>query len=504
MRSAATGVGLALAGGLAWYLTLTPISPTGGPLWWLGPVGAALVYASGKDQPWPRRLGVGLAAAAGLYVPGLWWVIDFHAAGYVLLLALEVGLLGLALTTAPPGAGRALGFPLALALGEALRSSFPFGGLPLTGLDLGQVGGPLVQAARLGGQVLVVALVGSAGVALHHLAVMARSRIRPDRKAGVAAGPPASLTVGAAALVMAVAGSVAGATLPDGQPAGEVATAVVQGGGPRGLRAVDVDPRGVFAAHLRATDGVSGEPELILWPEDVVDVVSAVDETVEGRALAAVARQHQATLVVGVVEDAEAGRGFRNSAVAWGPRGEVVDRTEKVHRVPFGEYIPWRSTLEGLVDLSAVPRDALVGEGPGVLDTDVGRLGVSISFEVFFADRARAAVSAGGQVLLVPTNASSYRGDQVPDQEVAAARLRAIETGRWVVQAAPTGYSAVVDHRGRVARIGPLGDAAVLEAVVGLRTGRTPFLVTGGRPWLVLAVAGLASSWLLHRYHKKS
>ena len=79
---------------------------------------------------------------------------------------------------------------------------------------------------------------------------------------------------------------------------------------------------------------------------------------------------------------------------------------------------------------SVIPRDAVAGEGPGLLRTDAGDLGVVISFEVFFADRARAAVNAGGRVLLVPTNAASFTTSQVPAAELAAARLRAVEHGR--------------------------------------------------------------------------
>ena len=89
----------------------------------------------------------------------------------------------------------------------------------------------------------------------------------------------------------------------------------------------------------------------------------------------------------------------------------------------------------------------------------------------------------------MPTNASSYRDAQVPAQEVAAARIRAIQTGRWVVQAAPTGYSAIVDHDGRVLESTPLGVPAVIEGIVQLRTGDTPWTVIGSLP--VMALAGL-------------
>src|SRR5205807_9327393 len=98
-----------------------------------------------------------------------------------------------------------------------------------------------------------------------------------------------------------------------------------------------------------------------------------------------------------------------DAAVAWGPGGRIVGRYDKVRRVPFGEYVPLRGLVRHLADLSAVPRDARPGRGPGLLRTPAGPLGVLVSYEVFFEDRARAAVGAGGEVLLVPTNASSYR-----------------------------------------------------------------------------------------------
>jgi apolipoprotein N-acyltransferase len=139
-----------------------------------------------------------------------------------------------------------------------------------------------------------------------------------------------------------------------------------------------------------------------------------------------------------------------------------------------------------------VPRDATAGRGPGILPSRIGRLGVVISYEVFFADRARAAARAGGRVLLVPTNASSFTTSQVPGQELAAARLRAIETGRSTVQSAPTGYTAVIDHAGHVMRRSALGRPAVVPASVTLRSGSTPATALGPWPFVLLAVAILA------------
>src|SRR5262249_29892037 len=133
--------------------------------------------------------------------------------------------------------------------------------------------------------------------------------------------------------------------------------------------------------------------------------------------------------------------------------------------------------------------------GPGVVRTPVGRLAVSISYEVFFADRARSGVRAGGRLLLVPTNASSYTTSQVPAQELAAARVRAVETGRWVVQAAPAGYSGIIDQRGTVHRRGPLGSASVIQATVQLRDGQTLAMRLGDWPLTLVAVVLLGLAW---------
>ncbi len=365
--------------------------------------------------------------------------------------------------------------PAALVLAEAVRGRWPFGGLPLAGLDLGQADGPLLAAARLGGHLLVVALVGVAGVALWTLAVR--------RWVAAAVGAGVVLTVAAA-----------GAAAFDGGRPEPVVAAAVQGGGVRGLRAIEADPRAVLDAHVEASRAVQGAA-LVVWPENVIDPSGPLVGSEEQAVVAAVARELGATLVSGAVEDLPGTRRFRNAAVVWVADGAIVDRYEKVHRVPFGEYVPWRGLFGRLADLSNVPRDAIAGRGPGVVTTPVGRLAVAISYEVFFADRARSGVRAGGRLLLVPTNASSYRTAQVPAQELAAARVRAVETGRWVVQAAPTGYSGVIDQRGAVRRQGPLGDRAVIQATVELRDGRTWAVRLGDWPAVALALLVLAGCW---------
>ena len=178
---------------------------------------------------------------------------------------------------------------------------------------------------------------------------------------------------------------------------------------------------------------------------------------------------------------------FRNEVVAWGPGGHIVGVFEKVHRVPFGEYVPFRSLFAHFADLSGVPLDAMPGHGTGLMRTPAGPLGLLVSFEIFYAGRSHAVgpgrrPAPGGphQHVLVQHLAGAA-------QEMAAAIVQAVETGRDLVQAAPTGFSAVVTQRGVVVQRSALGRRQVLFATVALRRGFTPYDHWGDLPVLVAA-----------------
>jgi apolipoprotein N-acyltransferase len=325
-----------------------------------------------------------------------------------------------------------------------------------------------------------------AGLALEAISRLVIIAIKQRR---LAAG--AAITA-LAAVAVAVALPAIGAAQPDGRPVGELQAAAVQGGGRRGERAVDHPPSEVFAAQLAADGRLSPPVDLVLWPENVIALDGPLVGSDAAAHVAVEARRLSATIVAGITEPSGTTR-FLNAAVAWAPDGQLVARYDKAHRVPFGEYIPGRSWLSHLVNLDAVPRDAVAGHGPGLLRTPAGPLGVVISFEVFFPDRARAAIRAGGQILLVPTNTASYTTSQVPDAEIATARLRAWETGRDVVMAAPTGFSAILGPRGQVRARSGLGGAQLLRATVTRRTGSTPYLRLGDGPFVVGALVLLAA-----------
>jgi apolipoprotein N-acyltransferase len=214
--------------------------------------------------------------------------------------------------------------------------------------------------------------------------------------------------------------------------------------------------------------------------------------TADAKQVGVLAARLNATVLVGVEQDVGRSRYF-NEVVAWGPSGEIVASYRKNHHVPFGEYVPWRGLLGRFFDLADVPYDGIPGHGAAYISTPGGPLAVMISYEVFFDGRARSGVSAGGQLLVVPTNTASYRSTQVPTQELAADRIRAEETGRWLVQAAPTGYSTVVRADGSVVRRSTLDRAEVIYATVPLLRGDTIFDSVGDSPiWIVAVLSAIA------------
>ena len=473
-----------LAAGVALALSLPPWG------WWpLAFCGAALLYWRLAGLRARTRLWAGWVAGLGCYVPGLAWAREFNWYGAALLMAVEALSMGAAAVLVPPGRGRWAAFPAAFTLAEAVRTAWPFGGLPIGGVFLGQAGGPLLGTARLGGPLLLGGVVWLGGAGLGELAMALSARAR--------AGPRAA--TGAALLAAVVALGLAGGLAPGGGPAvGHLRVAAVQGGGRRGVTAQVGDPSDAFAAQLAATTHFGGRgpgPRLVLWPEDVVALTRPLAGSPQARDLSAMARRLRATIVAGVTEPASPTT-FYNEVVAWGPAGRVVGRFEKVHRVPFGEYVPWRGLFAHFASLSGVPRTAVPGHGSGLLRTPAGPLGVLVSYEVFYAGRGRSSVRDGAELLVVPTNASSYSASQVPTQELAAARVQAVAEGRDLVQAAPTGLSAVVDAGGTVVERSVLGRRQVLEATVALRTGTTLYERFGDLPVLVLSAVALVLAWV--------
>lgn len=471
--------GTSAAGCVAAGLCLAASVPPWG--WWpLGFVGVALWSRLLADRPWASRAARSWLVAAAWLFPATLWMWALTAPGYLLAGAVFAGYFAAAGALVPPGApGRWIALPAAIVVAEAARSAFPFGGVPLATLSMGQVSSPLSQGARLGTALAVSGLVAVVGVAL---------AAAWERRA-VAAGV-------ALAVVVALAGL--GALSPRGHAVGEATYAIVQGGGPQGTRATQTDAREVFERHLRASEQVQGPVDLVVWPENVISVTGALAGSPEAARLSELARRLGTTLVVGATEDVDDAN-FRNAAVVFLPDGSMGERYDKVRRVPFGEYVPFRGLIEALAgEGSGLPRrDAIEGTEPAVVATPAGDLAVAISWEVFFSDRVRDGVARGGEIVLNPTNGSSYWLTQVQTQQVASSRLRALESGRWVLQAAPTGFSAVIDPAGSVLARSDISEPWVHQGVVEQRQGDTIATTLGGWPVVLLSLAALGGAWLL-------
>jgi apolipoprotein N-acyltransferase len=239
---------------------------------------------------------------------------------------------------------------------------------------------------------------------------------------------------------------------------------------------------------------------VVVWPENVIDV-PALAGSQELSEVAAEAARIGAPFAVGVTEDAP-GDHFVNAQAVITAAGKVVSRYEKVHRVPFGEYMPWRGLLHALgAPTDLVPRDAVAGTGPAYLDIPVSggqvRAATVISWEVFFGTRAADGIDHGGTFILNPTNGSSYTGTILQSQQVASSRLRAIENGRWVVQVSPTGFSAFVSPGGDVFDRTAVSEQKVVTRTIALKSGRTWYSHLGDTPFAVLALLVLLASWIV-------
>ncbi len=475
---------------LAGLLVAIALPPWG---WWPAAIaGIALFERLLAEQPARRRFARGWLFGVAWLAPGMAWMWFLTAPGYVAATAIFGAYLGTAAALAPRGRGWAVGLPAALTLAEAIRFCFPFGGVPLATLAISQSAGPLIGLGRLGGPLLITWVTFQLGVSAGRYVHIAHWRPLTARTAAVAHAP-----------VAVVAGLLAlAAVAPHGEATGRsIRTAIVQGGGPQGTRAVNTDPRTVVERHLAATRTIpTGAPvDLVVWPENVIDVPHFATSQ-EHAEVAEEASRLGVPFVVGVTEDSPQGDAFLNAQVVVLPDGTISSRYDKVRRVPFGEYMPLRGLLHALgAPTDLVPRDAVAGTGPGYVDTPAGRLGVVISWEVFFGGRGRDGVGKGGLAILNPTNGSSYTGTILQTQQIASSRLRAVENGRWVVQVSPTGFSAFVTPAGKVLERTSVGEQAVRYATVELRRGRTIYNRIGDLPVVFAAAAALFATSLLGR-----
>jgi apolipoprotein N-acyltransferase len=229
---------------------------------------------------------------------------------------------------------------------------------------------------------------------------------------------------------------------------------------------------------------VADGAQIVVWPETAVPGAIEADEAMRGR-IAALSHESGATFVVGGVgvEFGSAGRiaSFYDSAFIVLPEAGVVDRYDKTHLVPFGEYVPLRDLLGaffGAVASGMARGDVTPGPSPRAVRLPVATLaggerlvkvGVPICYELLFPDLVRRFVADGGGILLGITNDAWYGRTGAPYHFLAITAMRSAESGSWLVRAANTGISAVIDSGGRVRQQTRIFERGYLVADVPLR-----------------------------------
>ncbi len=477
--SRAARIALSLGAGLAMCAGLPPWG------WWpLTIVGVAVWALLLHDQPARARFWIGAGVSLALYLPSTMWMVKMTPLGWPIGVSIWFPLVfGLVSASCPPS-GVALALPGAVVLAEWVRWHAPFGGVPLSMFAYTQARGPLLPVARIGGTLAVSAAVAMAGVALAGLV-----RRHTYRNAAITA----------AALILVTLGGV---VAPRGTATSQIRVAAVQGGGEQETEHFATDYDEVLQRHIDTALTLSGHADLVVLPENIVNVNGRWETSSERARLVELNRKLQTTLIVGVVEDRDSADHFWNFATALNPNGNDEGRYDKVRRVPFGEYVPLRGLIARFASGQLPGRDAVPGDLPAVLHTDLATIGVVISWETFFPRRVRDALHHGAEILTNPTNGSSYWLSQVQTQQVASSTLRAVESGRWLVQAAPTGMSAIIDPNGNVVARSGIGEATVLEATAELRTGTTLAMRWNEVPVLVLSAIAVALAWRRHATRK--
>jgi len=228
---------------------------------------------------------------------------------------------------------------------------------------------------------------------------------------------------------------------------------------------------------------------VIVWPENVVDSRGLIADNVEHAEIISLAQEMGAPIIPGLTETFGGDDPYyTNASIFLDENGVTQDRYDKVRIVPYGEYVPLRWLVEFAAPAALPSRDARPGTKAAVLETKLTTIGVSISWEIFFDTRARDAIQNGGTILLNPTNGSSYWLTIVQSQQIASSRLRAMETGRYVLQAAPTGFSAIVTPDGDVIDRSGVSEQKVIQGTVELREGVTWAVRWGRTPMLLVAL----------------
>jgi apolipoprotein N-acyltransferase len=497
-------LGVAMLAGLLMCGSFPPIG------WWWSAVPALALLTWVLVHPGTTMaggFGYGFAFGLAFYLPLLPWVGGLVGPiPWLMLAAMEAcfpaifGVLAVWVARLP---GRPLWLAAVWSMQEWLKSSIPFGGFPWGVTAFGQANGPFLVLAQLGGAPAVsfaIALLATSlcavliGVAQWVRRDDTASHPRPSAGALIAAGAG----ICAVLLITAVAApGVRRAAMDDG-PA--IAVAAIQGNVPRLGLDFNSQRRAVLDNHVRQTlqladdvrAGAAAQPKFVIWPENSSDIdpLSNADAAAQ---IGVAARAIGVPILVGaVVERPDAtpeDPAASNTVIVWDPATGPGERHDKQIVQPFGEYLPWRSFFRHLSSYADRAGYFVPGNGTAVVHPAGVPVGVATCWEVIFDRALRRSVRNGAQLLAVPTNNATF--DQpMSEQQLAFAKLRAVEHGRYLIVAGTTGISAAIAPDGRELARTAFFTPAYLDVEVRLRTAPTP-ATRWAEPlqWLLVAVA---------------
>ena len=479
----------AVAGGLALTAAFPPVG-----VWPLAPLGPALLVLALQGRSLRVSVLAGLLFGLALFVPLLSWLINLAWYAWAALAIAEAVIFALLC------AGQRVllslrAWPVGVAgwwvAAEALRGRWPYA-FPWGRLAMSQAGTPAAPWAAVGGAPLLTFLLALTGSTLAWLVL--RRRIVPA-------------LAFAGALGLTLAGAVLPVDpVPPGTPAATVAA--VQGDVPHArnlpnlLRATTVTQNHAAATERLAAQvkaGLKPAPDVVIWPENATDLDPRFYPPVFGTIAAAVRAIGRPVLVGEVLENPQ-----RNVGQLWTPARGPGPLYVKRQLVPFGEDIPFRGLLSHITSLVALqPHNFTAGRRPVVFHVGRIRLGDVICYEVGFDGLVSSEVRAGANLLTVQTNDATFevdgqRGESL--QQLAMARIRAVETDRAVVVASTTGVSAIIAPDGTLVAHTGTWQRAVLESRVPLLNTTTLAIRLGGWPvFLITALTLAAFAWTVSR-----
>ncbi len=432
-----------------------------------------------------RGAALGFAFGLGCYGATLYWIERFGQMAWLSLTLLATASAVVFGMLAPAVYRR--GRPIVTAVGLAalwtvmdwVRTMWPLGGFSWGSLGVSQVDNRttvrLATIAGVWGVTFVVVFVNALLV---------------ETVAGGGGGGRRAGRLGLAA-VMIAAPLLIPFSVPDGRDI-DVATLQVDVRLAANASTIGED-EGVARLHIALHARLaSNPPDLAVWGEGALDPGAANDPQIVADVRRAIAAVGAPTLAGAVLDDPDGTE--HTSVVLFDGAGNLVDRYDKVHLVPFGEYVPWRRELSWISAIQQIPVDRTPGERVHTVSTaGLPPFATPICFENSFPALTRAFVRAGAAFLVVPVNNASYGTTAASAQQLQMSRMRAVEDGRWVVNAAVSGISAFVDPTGRVVADVGLFRPAILRHTIRSSDVTTPYVRLGDWfPWLSLvAVAGM-------------